>query len=688
MKRYNALLEPRLLRPEDAVLGDGFNAKTNLHPAIDFVVSRTKDGEVLSYYGDDVWDLSPYRNIFSRPCKLNFLTWCNKLPEVSQGGFSPHIRSIITSMKWLLFLVMYKYQSRKGAHSVGGISGYLSLLTSIARVAFIHGVTPIDVLQNSKLLKVYVASISNRQVIRLATLLKALQSLGEREVGFIVLSGRSLDDLKRLVSQTVANAKQTAVIPPRIYSELIQLLLAQLDAFETVWPQLKKLTQHIVDDDCYARSAKAQDNHRRRTKTCQARTSYQPIFIDALRDHQLEAYAKQNNWNTIVSIIRELKKIQTFCKCIIHFFSGMRDSEAAHLPYHCLSVSRTSSGRTYYRLHGVTSKLHGEAQRTQWVTSREGERAVRIAQEIALCIYSALNVTLPMTVSDKFPLFVSVCHFPFSPNKLEKKHNGHFNVSEFRSGCRTHIDELSLAHNLIITEADIQELEKIDPWRGWRQEDEFIIGKPWRLTSHQCRRSLAIYTAQSGLVSLPTLRRQLQHITEEMTLYYAKGSTSATNLIGNNTEHFGQHYQDVQPDSEALSYIYNVLFSKEPLFGGHGKWLDKKKVTGTTVLDDRERTIKAFRQGQIAYKDTMLGGCLTMEPCHKKAMRSITACLDCGKAVIKQSKLKKVITAQKICLSTLDQNTVEWRTEQQCLSDLENYHNLITKVKVKENEYA
>ncbi len=46
------------------------------------------------------------------------------------------------------------------------------------------------------------------------------------------------------------------------------------------------------------------------------------------------------------------------------------------------------------------------------------------------------------------------------------------------------------------------------------------VGKPWPLTFHQYRRSLSVYAHRSGMVSLPALNGQLQHITDEMRAYF------------------------------------------------------------------------------------------------------------------------------------------------------------------------
>src|SRR5690606_28431270 len=65
-----------------------------------------------------------------------------------------------------------------------------------------------------------------------------------------------------------------------------------------------------------------------------------------------------------------------------------------------------------------------------------------------------------------------------------------------------------------ITEADIVELERFDGFRDWRSDPDIQVGKYWPLTSHQCRRSLAVYSARSGMVSLGSLASQFKHLTE------------------------------------------------------------------------------------------------------------------------------------------------------------------------------
>ncbi|MDZ7921694.1 hypothetical protein [Rhodoferax sp.] len=131
---------------------------------------------------------------------------------------------------------------------------------------------------------------------------------------------------------------------------------------------------------------------------------------------------------------------------------------------------------------------------------------------------------------------------------------------------------------------------------------------------HQLRRSLALYAQRSGLVSLPSLRRQLQHITDEMSRYYAKGSSFAKNFIGDDKEHFGLEWQETHSESAALSYVLNVLLSDDILFGGHANWVEHRlKGLDGSVMIDRAATLRRFKKGELAYRETLIGGCCVFQ---------------------------------------------------------------------------
>jgi len=122
------------------------------------------------------------------------------------------------------------------------------------------------------------------------------------------------------------------------------------------------------------------------------------------------------------------------------------------------------------------------------------------------------------------------------------------------------------------------------------------------------------------------------------------------------------------------------LGERSKLFGAHGKFVENNlKIKSPKLLLDNERDelTKRFKRGEIAYKETPLGACVTTSPCNKRAFRIITACVNCEKSVIKPSKLISTIARQSTLvqeLKDLNYDSVEYRTELAELNALEMLH--------------
>lgn len=172
------------------------------------------------------------------------------------------------------------------------------------------------------------------------------------------------------------------------------------------------------------------------------------------------------------------------------------------------------------------------------------------------------------------------------------------------------------------------------------------------------RRSLALYAQASGLVSLPTLKRQLQHLTQEMTLYYCNGSPFANDFIGDaetegREKHFAAEWREAQPISEGLAYVSHVLLGDQTdLFGPHVLWNQLHRSNGTGgILVDRDATIEAVKKGLLGFKPTPLGGCANPGVCDKPQLSILhVECLrdGCKHMIGKVSKLERVVTLQRM----------------------------------------
>ncbi|MCT7606844.1 MULTISPECIES: hypothetical protein [Aliarcobacter] len=81
----------------------------------------------------------------------------------------------------------------------------------------------------------------------------------------------------------------------------------------------------------------------------------------------------------------------------------------------------------------------------------------------------------------------------------------------------------------------------------------------------------------------------------------------------------------------------------------------------------------------MAFKETALGACVTIEPCNESLLGSITACIDCAFAVHKISKIEKLIDEQNYLINVLDKNSVEYRTEKLELEKLKTFLKTVSK---------
>lgn len=624
------------------------------HPPPSFIICRKSDGSPASTYGDTIWDFSAYHSA-GRSARINLSSW--RTESTTDGN----LISITSEIRWILFILI---TLRHGPSlSVSSLHSYMRLFREMARFAEHQSVSLTDVLTNVALMRSFVATSNGPNLGCIRILLKTLNELGVKKIGFKPVACQALTMLETLAKTYKSKHNQSSPIPTRIYTEIISNLSSAISEFETLLDRYVLLVETCHSSPLIGRSETLQRKWHRKNPGSALRGQLQERFPDVLSRFDLtEYFAKWDLVKSVQGMTKGLTDVQLVCKLLIQAYSGMRDEEAATLNYLCLEEKQID-GRKCFHICGRTTKLnHGQAKVSRWVTSHEGVRAIRCAQSIARFIYRLAGKRLSdlETTLDRFPLFVSASYLGFA-GVLPRPGNNRF--------ASSHLDTFNMKELFarilpVITDQDICELEHIDAYRAWRAEDRFTIGRQWPLTSHQFRRSLALYASRSGFVTLPSLRRQLQHITEEMSRYYSNGSTYALDLFGGKRDHFSTEWQKTQPESEALAYIQNVMLADVRLFGGHGAWAEAHcKTKGILSLEDRDKTVKRFKKGEMAYRETPLGGCTSVDVCDKRPLRSVIACLDCGRAVIKLSKLQMVMKAQENLVLQLDPATVEGRVE-------------------------
>jgi len=614
-------------------------------PSSDFVISRSLNGVVLSTYSDDLWDLRPYRlSGDTGNARFNFDVFDHSLKE---------------EVKWLMFLLLFVSDSGKSTGlSVSSCMNYFKAIRGLARYCMEQNISIKHMIQDEFLMVDFVKGLNSRSLLRgLSSVLSHLITIPNDVSGYIVLSRFKFDFVKKRLND-LGDDSQHPVIPVRIFSELISQIDSFISNFYEIKEKISLFIDKIVNCEGYARSIAYQKDHG------YDKFGLKPSFNDAAKEHDILEYLKEYKVTNALNFSTFLLRVQHAVRVFIHIFSGIRAGESLSLKIGCLKYD----GETY-NIVGTTSKMVGQKKVSSWVTCEEVVKGYEIAEMLAEKVSKVINISKYDT-----PLFISTGYLSIGA----KVHYDGVSFSMANASIKKNEIYNLLDEDLFKVESeDLNELEKINPFRAWQSENGFSIGDVWRFTIHQFRRSLAFYVAQSALVSLPSLKRQLKHITREMTIYYSKSMILSEEFSG--SSHIANLIKGSKPEADAIAYINEVLNSEESLYGAHGLYLERNNLklsSGFLFENDRDDIIKQFKNGEIAYSETALGACTTITPCDKKLFRSTSSCLSCDRSVIKESRLKRVIEKQKIFVENLSEilpDSIEYRTENEELTDLLNY---------------
>lgn len=630
---------------------------------LDHIICRDVDGTPHSIR-EFVWPWTAYTKD-QRKFALHFYYWNQKRGQkvLDRLEVSPEREARIRELQFLMTRQIY-YGAENAPKT---LEGKLRALHALARFAEARSCTILDVLTSTSLLDACTASMPDSLTKYWMTWINFLQQLDPvTQLGLTLATPKTWKDLKRRNKTYSDNWRQHAPLPTRIYAGLINNLSSEIDDIEAHASQLLAVLR-----DALAEHVPSAIRRRHKSGTG-------PAIIEK---HGLSDYLVRRGFNirkrALNAVSGAVTELFMVCKLQIHVFSGMRSDEVRMLPYHCMVARKGGHGRAHSLIAGVTTKFNkGRRHRTHWITTdREGFRAIRLAQRFSSVIYESLGITPSNADShkDKFPLFPSTDYLPWGTRDKAPEERMQTALNRLYSTK----ESLRMRLFPIIEEEDIAELEEIDPFRVWRDEPEFAIGQRWPLTTHQLRRSLAVYANASGLVRLSSLRRQLQHITREMSLYYGRGSTFCKNFIANDPESYKEHvateWQDGEDEAMLLVFTREVLNSKEPMFGGAGNFYQRQKERGEVM--SREEVARQMKSGLLSYQPGPFGGCTKSGGCDKRkglALIDISCATDgCKNLVGKHSKIIRVIQLKRAAMAHITQGSIEGEIEREELEALE-----------------
>lgn len=594
---------------------------------VETIVSRDARGAPASYYGDASWD---FRGTSTDAAKAQTL-YFHPVGGAADPVLAARIREQHKALMWLYI-------------DTGKVRAPLTLLRanyallSWCKRAALRGVDLLAQLSRPEWIRGELSSMNRLYVSLTPGLVTTLLRNREKLPAHTDMQFRAVREALKKEAKDRPKCRQTPIIPSRIYCLILGNLIERMDSLE----------QEIdILLDAYRRSMAA-SRAVPASASMPQRTAFRAnALADVAEAMRAMGYDSSSGAALDRFVAGRLTAHQLALMCTVVAFSGMRKGEVSILPLDGCLREFEHLGAMHYELHGFTHKLNnGQKTPTSWITSHQGARAVRLAERIGRAI---LSETRASPKAGQQALL-----FPSTANPYQSKSNETFNTA---------LRKLRGLVCVFTEQPDVEELDRLELARDWQRND-IEVGKRWPLAFHQLRRSLAVYAHRSGMVTLPALKAQLQHITQEMALYYADGFSRARSLVFDK-DHFSHEWNAAKAESSYFGYVLGLLFSDEDFLGG----ATAQRMSGVVESRSREDTLRLFEQNKLAYRETVLGGCVSTDECKAQPLEPIPYdCLEtnCPNVVVFSKRLEAVVRSQQVVVDTLereDRNSVEHRLE-------------------------
>ncbi|MGN5075129.1 hypothetical protein ACTG2C_09490 [Aeromonas veronii] len=610
-------------------------------PPEDWPVSIDRQGNPLSFYGDDYWDFSAFGY-------YGF--------HFGKHGLS---RRNLELIKQATLFVMYHPGIFPGR--IKSCRSYVDMLVKIGLVCDCHGISISDLHKFPAVFPAVVDSLQSARILDRISQLHKLQ-LYEHELGFCIASNAFLKLLARDVQghETV----QHPYIPPRLWSYQVERLNELLSDFES--------HQNAIEDafrwmhQAYVHNlnvvpAKYQSPFSERHLHQSIRVVYDGTFDDFLAERNLldvfrkwltpEKKSVHDFSYSTHAFSKYLSFVRDAAILFILNFSLQRKQEAASLRSDCFHVEHDPSLGDVYFLLGETTKTDEDSD-ARWVVPYAVKKAVDICVSIAKLRLLALREDVELSHEDRanpYLLFPSTELWSSNSSKVScmlARHGGLVSKQTLdydnvmRRGLKLFDESIQ-----IVTEDDARIALSLTP--NLHEREWFGVGKPWRFAMHQLRRTLAVNMFASQSVSVSTIQHQMKHLSRNMTLYY------------------GRHYSRLRLNSvaqaaivlEAYSSVYerlvDVIENDTDNVRPHGRMMGVEMVINLVDAGEEKKLMKLIRDGQVGARRTLLGFCMKPGACEYGGIESVSKCAGgggggiCGDAIFLRKNKEQLLKLRK-----------------------------------------
>lgn len=617
---------------------DGFKQATLLYNELNFKtlgdipVSREHSGATKSVFGDDIWDLSAYidRKIANK-CRLIFTEissehLANEIKLICFSWLYTNARKVrITPLKPSSIIALhsklmqiYKYLDKRKIESISQLSH------PVLFYEFCHFLME----QNY--------SFANIEHI-FNTLRKVERSKKYLPFSLEIPTEQSSADLASEFSDAAKNkVNQMYAIPTsimeKIYNEAINIV-EELFNHKEILNELivdmrqnyeigRKIVNKKIDSGVWSWLKKESNQYRVEVNKHKPQ-HYFTIVNSYFKNTALEKYIVSNS----IRFKAWLSKILVACYIVCGAFTGMRKSELYSL--HSDSFKkRLFNGKIIYSLQSTTHKMvQGRGKVTEWVTSPMTEKAIALAEALTRNMREQLFCSAdPMKNYEATCLWLSQSRKNEPPKIMnDKLLSAHFITIATDAGA-------------IVNEADLQEFKLINPNSNpYLADQKVTVGKIWPLTSHQFRRTFAVFVRRHNLCSVVAVKDQFKHLDIPTSDWYGEGGSAASLHSINTDSDLKQLIRTVTQEviTDNLHRWYNT---NEKLYGKRGKEIMRERNLIPKDMKTWSEINEQVKAGRLTLVGTLHSYCLAGYECRMDKVASTASCFKCENQLIDEEK--------------------------------------------------
>lgn len=629
-------------------------------PDASTVVTYAEDSTPLSFFTDDVWDFRKYISSYTQSTIIDFSVE-DKLSDKSKFY-----------VKLCLYFYIYHGANNTSALSFKTIIGKFRMFRRLALLCESYNSDFSSIEKNKFCLNAIIDSISFDSKINIGKHLNLFYLVNNTgyfyEIEDFGFSKESLDKIKDIASRAVDSLKQTPLIPTEILTEFMKRGSDFFEEFLTIKNQLLEFISNI--------------RFYRRAPNGGVSVPYKELKIPK----ELNEYFNKYFITVRSHIISHFLYIQSLGSAYISCFSGMRKNELSSLPYNCLEVIENNvDEKKVYVLNGYTNKLSKIGiTNCSWVTSKQILPILDTLQTIVQIHKILTDVGYIESEIKDIPLE----KYPLLPIFNQQKHPvGKHPLYDFPTLATPTLSQniYKIIKPVVFKHSDLEELTNFNLLVDWENDYKLVLDKPWQFNYHQFRRSLAVYCSRSSVVKLPALKKQLKHISFDMTLYYSNNYHNAKKI--NMDKDFVGLYQAEQNLFKFNSFCEKVIDNPSTLFAAKGTNYEILRSSNDkpVFFTDRRTLQKYIKENRLSYKKTPLGGCAKTGQCNKLSFTYATACVTCSEAIFDDDSviaLNKAKANYQAQLAKFEEDSISYK---QFLAEIDAIDNVLAKRSVLEN---